>query len=179
MSGCAGRAYGRPKGWIAALSVQACTPLLRRKVRAIHSISTYVQEILRRDFLDERDPTKANDVIHDVISSVPQEHYASREGQADLARLNELPSEPFLLFVGALRRVKGVEQLLAAYDSLKNPPPLVLIGTLEVDSPPLSPRPSPQAFGYSRTSITRPSWQHGTAASLPSYPRCCRSRSEP
>jgi glycosyltransferase involved in cell wall biosynthesis len=50
-------------------------------------------------------------------------------------RLEELPETPFLLFVGALRRVKGVEQLLAAYERLSDPPPLVLIGTLEPDSP--------------------------------------------
>src|SRR5581483_9169321 len=51
------------------------------------------------------------------------------------ARLDELPSEPFLLFVGALRRVKGVYELLEAYEQLSDPPPLVLLGTYEDDSP--------------------------------------------
>jgi glycosyltransferase involved in cell wall biosynthesis len=37
--------------------------------------------------------------------------------------------------VGALRRVKGIVELLAAYESLIDPPPLVLIGTLERDTP--------------------------------------------
>ncbi len=40
-----------------------------------------------------------------------------------------------MLFVGALRLVKGVRELLAAYETLDNPPPLVLIGTIERDSP--------------------------------------------
>ena len=135
---CAAQEYGRPKGWIAATSVASFKPLLRRKVRAIHSISTYVQDVMRRDFMDDRASDGVDQVIHDVISSVPQEHYASDEGRADLARLDrELPSEPFILFVGALRLVKGVEQLLTAYRTLENPPPLVLIGTFERDTPPL------------------------------------------
>ena len=40
-----------------------------------------------------------------------------------------------MLFVGAFRRVKGVPELLAAYQSLVDPPPLVMIGTMEPDSP--------------------------------------------
>jgi glycosyltransferase involved in cell wall biosynthesis len=134
--GCAGRHYGRPKGWIAALGVLGSRPLLRRKVRAIHSISGYVQTILRRDFLDDRSSKTAGHIIHDVISNMPQEN--SREapvGKVDVTRLGELPKEPFMLFVGALRRVKGVEELLAAYERLEHPPPLVLIGTIEPDSP--------------------------------------------
>jgi glycosyltransferase involved in cell wall biosynthesis len=49
--------------------------------------------------------------------------------------LAQLPARPFLLFVGALREVKGLKPLLAAYAQLRTPPPLVLIGTLEPDTP--------------------------------------------
>ena len=49
--------------------------------------------------------------------------------------LEQLPDEPYILFVGALRRVKGVQQLLDAYEQLEDAPPLVLIGTWESDSP--------------------------------------------
>jgi glycosyltransferase involved in cell wall biosynthesis len=137
---CAGREYGLIKGWIAALSVRSNARLLRRKVRAIHSISTYVQAIIRRDFLDDRIRTGATGhVIHDVIGAVPAEHLGSGSDASYSARLQELPAEPFLLFVGGLRRVKGVEQLVAAYERLSDPPPLVLIGTLERDSPPRFP----------------------------------------
>ena len=74
---CAGRHYGRPKGWIAALGVATGRPLLTRKIAGVHSISTYVQEMVRRDFLDERmskdENTSRNSgqVIHDVIGSMP------------------------------------------------------------------------------------------------------------
>jgi glycosyltransferase involved in cell wall biosynthesis len=135
---CAGRHYGRPKGWIAALGVRSSAALLRHKVGAIHSISNYVRQITRRDFLDDRGSTKSGYVIHDVIGSVPVEH-GEAENAAASARLAELPTEPFILFIGALRVVKGVRELLAAYESLENPPPLVLIGTIEPDTPAIPP----------------------------------------
>lgn len=131
---CAGRNYGRPKGWIAALGVRSGARLLRHKVRAIHSISTYVREIIRRDFLDDRSSTTQGYVIHDVIGSVPAEPKGSDSRLAS-KRLDELPKEPFMLFIGALRAVKGVKELSAAYELLENPPPLVLIGTIEPDTP--------------------------------------------
>jgi glycosyltransferase involved in cell wall biosynthesis len=133
--GCAGRHYGRAKGWTAAAGVLGSRPLLRRKTSAIHSISTYVQEMVRRDFLDDRlhgGDGDRNSVIHDVVGNAPTTLGANG---AEPARLRELPDEPFMLFVGALRRVKGIEQLLAAYETLVSPPPLVLIGTIEPDTP--------------------------------------------
>jgi glycosyltransferase involved in cell wall biosynthesis len=42
--------------------------------------------------------------------------------------LAQLPTEDFLLFVGALGCFKGVDVLLRAYAGLTNAPPLVLIG---------------------------------------------------
>jgi glycosyltransferase involved in cell wall biosynthesis len=133
---CAGAEFGLVKGAVATIGVLGCAPLLRRKVRAIHSISTYVRRIVRRDFLDERDlgSRAMGTIIHDVIGSMPDDHNPEAEHSTS-EHIRRLPSEPFLLFVGALRRVKGVEQLLEAYERLKDPPPLVLVGTLERDSP--------------------------------------------
>jgi glycosyltransferase involved in cell wall biosynthesis len=132
---CAGRHYGRPKGWIAAIGVLGSRRLLRRRISAIHCVSTYVQEILRRDFVDDRDSTPSGHVIHDMISNLSPQPEDLR-GDPDLqGRLPDLPTEPFLLFIGALRRIKGVTELLDAYELLEAPPPLVLIGTIEADSP--------------------------------------------
>jgi glycosyltransferase involved in cell wall biosynthesis len=39
-----------------------------------------------------------------------------------------LPTQPFILFVGALADYKGLGVLLAAYQQLVSPPPLVLVG---------------------------------------------------
>ena len=60
---------------------------------------------------------------------------STTEGEPDGGLLARLPDEPFILFVGALRRVKGVETLLAAYRELDSPPALVLLGTPEQDTP--------------------------------------------
>ena len=130
--GCAGRNYGRPKGWIAALGVSLSSPLLRRKVSGVHSVSSYVRQIVQRDFLDEGSERTSGHVIHDVIGSVSD---PGPEAVAAVEEPGHLPSEPFILFVGAFRKIKGLPELLAAYQLLDPAPPLVLIGTIEPDSP--------------------------------------------
>lgn len=126
---CAGRHYGRPRGWIAALGVRGSAPLLRHKTTAVHSISSYLEKIVARDFLEDHGVTPMR-VIPDAVSLM-----TSPSAEGGETQLTRLPSEPFLLFIGALRRVKGVEELLAAYQRLDRPPPLVLLGTMEPDSP--------------------------------------------
>ena len=77
-------------------------------------------------------------VIHDAVAAAG----GSEPGEDDpavLGRLADLPDEPFVLFVGALRAIKGVGELLAAYERLDSPPPLVLIGTCEPDTPAIPP----------------------------------------
>jgi glycosyltransferase involved in cell wall biosynthesis len=114
--------------------------LLKRKVRGVHSISTYVQEIMHRDFF--RDPpdvqrTYAHAIAEAIIPSFREDEADQRYSDDPKIQsyMDRLPTEKFILFVGALRRIKGVNQLLAAYTRLTLPPPLVLIGTLEFDSP--------------------------------------------
>ena len=51
------------------------------------------------------------------------------------AYLSQLPTEGFLLFAGALSRLKGVDVLLRAYAGLTNAPPLGLIGYQTRDWP--------------------------------------------
>jgi glycosyltransferase involved in cell wall biosynthesis len=133
---CAANLYGAPKGWVAAVSLSLGRILLKRKVRGIHSISTYVQEISRRDFLSsQRDGSRA---ITEVIIPSFREDDAQRSYRTAAhvqQYVDQLPTEDYILYVGALRRVKGISQLLDAYQRLDSPPPLVLVGTLEVDSP--------------------------------------------
>ena len=128
------------RGGLLLLGVATGRPLLRRKLSGVHSVSTYVRQIIRRDFLDDRTlrgESKADNsghVIHDVIGSMPSV-VDSPGDTSEYPGLSDLPSEPFMLFIGALRRVKGVAELIAAYGLLKDPPLLVLIGTAEPDSP--------------------------------------------
>lgn len=55
-------------------------------------------------------------------------------------RVNLLPADGFLLYVGDLRRLKGVNVLLEAYSMLHDAPPLVLIGRRCEDTPRELPR---------------------------------------
>jgi glycosyltransferase involved in cell wall biosynthesis len=47
----------------------------------------------------------------------------------------QLPEDDYLLYVGDVRRAKGVHILLEAYTQLKQAPPLVLVGRLNLDLP--------------------------------------------
>jgi glycosyltransferase involved in cell wall biosynthesis len=125
--GCAGRHYGRVRGWTAAAGVLGSMPLLRGRMDAMHSVSHYVEDIMRRDFV----AGASDGTLFEVLPSFRVED----EPPSDRSILDQLPEEPFILFVGALRRVKGVDTLLSAYRGLDAPPPMVLLGTREADTP--------------------------------------------
>lgn len=130
---CAGSYYGRPKGWIAAAGVAMSKPLLERKMTALHSISTYVHDVTVPHFGGNRP-----DLLELTIPSFQAEPPPKPGEEApDVdAWLAKLPAEPFVLFVGAFRKVKGLETLFDAYRGLRGEkPPLVLMGTFERDSP--------------------------------------------
>ena len=131
---CAGDYYGAPKGWLAALGVYACKPLLRRKMTGLHSVSSYVQRVTARELALDGDERELFEVtIPSFQTGMPLEPISEESG---LSRwLDPLPSKPFILFVGAFRKVKGLETLFDAYRLLPDPPPLVLMGTYERDSP--------------------------------------------
>ena len=137
---CAGRHYGPSKGWVTTLSIFLGKRPLLRKIDGMHSISTYVQQMLHRDFWQTPEvPGKDGHgkIVEAIIPSFREDEDGSRPTETlDLNPwLAQLPAEPFILFVGAFRRVKGIYQLLDAYRQLHSPPPLVLIGTFEYDSP--------------------------------------------
>ncbi len=123
---CAMGFYGIPKGAVSVVGVLGGRRSLSRKMWSLHSVSTYVQALMDRCL------HPSDSAIRVVI---PDFRDDSREEHADKDILAQLPGEPFILFVGALRRIKGIEQLIAAYGKLDNPPPLVLIGTPAPDTP--------------------------------------------
>lgn len=76
-----------------------------------------------------------SDLAYEVVPNfIPDEVAQLAPGSADVSPAG-LPNEPFILYVGALTRHKGIDVLLAAYARLASPPPLVLIGTMMPDSP--------------------------------------------
>lgn len=122
---CSARTYGAAKGTAAVAGVLGSGPVLRRKVTAIHSVSHFVAGKMDR-FLRVPD---ARDVI------IPNFHEDVSGRPIDEEILAHLPTEPYILYVGAFRRIKGIEQLFEAYERLEEPPPLVLAGTRAPDTP--------------------------------------------
>jgi glycosyltransferase involved in cell wall biosynthesis len=121
---CSAEHYGRAKGWTVTGTNWVSALAESRLVDRYLAISSAVATGNR---LAERG--LAYDVIPN-FSAVPAPDEAGPP-----ALLDRLPGEPFLLFVGALGRHKGVDVLLEAYGRLDDPPPLVLIGARWPDMP--------------------------------------------
>jgi glycosyltransferase involved in cell wall biosynthesis len=129
--GCASGEYGRVGAAVAVTSVLGQRRRLARKTRGLHSCSHYVQDVLHRHLLE---PRATEGLLADVV--IPDYRTPEEPGQA----VDGLPDEPYVMYGGALRTVKGVDVLLRAYTQLTDPPPLVLIGTRSPDPlPPLPP----------------------------------------
>jgi glycosyltransferase involved in cell wall biosynthesis len=149
---CSTTFFGKPKGVVAFAGVRLGKWILRHKVRGVHNISTYMQQIAWRDLFGDSTGAlqdaqvrlgQGNRVVVDAI--VPSFRDAARDAaeanntaplDARAAEiLRQLPNEPFIFFVGALRKVKGLEPLLKAHSQLRNAPPLVLAGVPSTDTP--------------------------------------------
>jgi glycosyltransferase involved in cell wall biosynthesis len=127
---CAYNYYGPLKALGAVGGVLGGRALLRRKMRALHSVSTYVQRVMQRHLL----PRRATG-FYPVEAVIPSFHCQAPDADVDRHILAQLPAEPYILFVGVLRLCKGLEPLFEAYGQLVAPPPLVLIGTPAPDTP--------------------------------------------
>jgi len=120
---CAGDHYGRARGAVVTLGNFAFAAAERAVVDT---------------FLPVSEATAAGNALgpgapYEVIPNflLPPAPLGDRERSL----LSELPEEPFVLFVGDLRREKGIEVLLEAYGGLVESPPLVLIGKVWDESP--------------------------------------------
>jgi glycosyltransferase involved in cell wall biosynthesis len=122
---CAAHRYGAPKGAVAVGGVFASRPLLRRKATAVHAVSRFVGAKMDRYL---RVPG-----VRSVV--IPNFHEDTTGQPVDEEYLARLPGGPFILFVGGFRRIKGIYELFAAYERLRDPPPLVLVGTMMSDTP--------------------------------------------
>lgn len=136
---CAAQFYNPPKGIISALSILVGKPLLKHKVKGIHSISHFVEWIIERDLYSGQDRSLENRGGPVTERIIPSFLVHDENEPTDPSVLENLPSEPFILFVGALQKRKGIEVLINAYQRLKSAPPLVLIGYPSQDMPPKYP----------------------------------------
>ena len=137
--GCAGHHYGAPRALVAVVGVRTGRPLLRRAVQGIHSVSSFVASTVERDLL--RGDARWRPITDTIPDIVPLLDPTAREALTDADRelLDRLPREPFLLFVGALQRPKGLFVVLDAWrrgaGRPGGAPPLVCIGTRWVETP--------------------------------------------
>jgi len=122
--GCARARYGTPKGVAAVAGVYAAGPVLRRKATAVHAVSRFVGRVVDRFLHVPGAPAVVIPNFHEEDS-----------GDPDPQVMAQLPEEPFILFVGGFRKIKGIYELFEAYARLQNPPPLVMVGTMMSDSP--------------------------------------------
>jgi glycosyltransferase involved in cell wall biosynthesis len=134
--GCASQRYGPAKAAAAVGGVLGSRALLARKTKAAHSVSTFVESVVRRDLLSQGGSTACQSrsaIIPDIVNVRSLDDPGLRD--LDEQFLASLPAESFILFVGALQLHKGLLPLLAAYARLEAAPPLVLIGSVWPDSP--------------------------------------------
>lgn len=100
-----------------------------------------------------------------IPNFLPQDEHDVEETWSDY--LAQLPNEPFLLFVGDLRRFKGIDVLLQAYTEIHNAPPLVLIGRTCSDTPAVLP-PNVIALHDWPHGAVMAAWQRSLVGLLPS-----------
>lgn len=153
---CAGHRYGRGKGAAAVVGVFTAGPLLRHVVTELHAVSRFVARIIDR-FLH----------VPGVRATVIPNFHEDEPGvEPDTEAMARLPTEPFILFVGGFREIKGIYELFEAYESLEDPPPLVLVGTVMSDSPQRFPEGSTVITDVSNATVMA-MWERALFGVLP------------
>jgi glycosyltransferase involved in cell wall biosynthesis len=164
---CAAGFYGAPKGFAAVLSLSFSQPWLRRKVYGVHSVSGFVQSIIDRDFISHHRP-KMESHQGPIIEKVIPSFLVEKDTQApDPNFIKRLPNDPYILFVGGLQPRKGLDALLAAYQLLVAPPPLVLIGYATRDMPKSYPPGVKVLLDQTHANVMQ-AWEHSLFGVMPS-----------
>jgi glycosyltransferase involved in cell wall biosynthesis len=122
---CAGDFYGPIKGSVASLGRWVSSALERRVVDKFLAVSSAIA--VGNRLAQEALP-------FEVIPNFVADDVGVLRGRDD-PRLDALPDDGYLLYVGDLRAYKGVVVLLEAYATLRDAPPLVLIGRRCPDTP--------------------------------------------
>jgi glycosyltransferase involved in cell wall biosynthesis len=120
---CGGRHYGSAKGAGIVLGQFAFSRLEAARVDLFLPVSEASADgngVLRAGL--------AHEVIPNLVAP-------AGDARPHLDLLEQLPRQPFLLFVGDVRGDKGAHVLLDAYRGMRDPPPLVLIGKVWQDTP--------------------------------------------
>ncbi len=160
---CAAAHYGTPKGGVTTLGNFVQRALARRVVDKFIAVS---DSVARHTELAE------TGVAFEVIPNFVPDDVASHSVIGDPA-LAALPAGGYILFVGDLMRLKGVDVLLDSYARLERAPPLVLIGRRCADTPPELPD-NVHVFGIRPHAAIMEAWRGCLFGVLPSVgPEAC------
>ncbi|RBP07115.1 glycosyltransferase involved in cell wall biosynthesis [Roseiarcus fermentans] len=160
---CAADHYGAAKGSITLAANWMSGGLERRLVDRFLPVSAAVA--VGNRLVDGPTPWE-------VVPNFVRDDVASPGGAGD-ERLAGLPREPFILFVGDLRRFKGVAVLSRAYAGLEGAPPLVLIGRNCPDTPTQWPSNTHVFHDWPHDAVMH-AWSRSLAGVLPSIgPEAC------
>jgi glycosyltransferase involved in cell wall biosynthesis len=160
---CAARHYGTVKASATTLGNLATSFAARRMVERFIPVS---QAVARNSGLI------GSGTPYEVIPNfVPDD--VGVPGPEDHPRLEQLPADGFILFVGDMMRLKGIDVLLSAYAGLERAPPLILLGRRAPDTPAEFP-PNVYALGTWPHSSIMHAWRRSLFGVLPSVgPEAC------
>ncbi len=161
---CTSRHYGAAKGAMTLAANSISGALERRLLAGAVAVS---RAVASGNHLER--------MRHAVIPNFVSDELPPATAATD-ELLAGLPAEPFLLFVGALGRLKGLEVLLAAYRRMSDPPPLVIIGYPMPETPDLlrDLPPGVRLLGQWPSDAVRLAWERALAGVIPSIcPEAC------
>jgi glycosyltransferase involved in cell wall biosynthesis len=158
---CAAEHYGVAKGTVTAAANWLMTAL--SPVDKYLTVSAAVAELNQL----QKQPTP-----YEVVPNFIPDDLGAISDQND-EYLKQLPTEPFMLFVGDLRRQKGLHVVLEAYEKLTHRPPLVLIGRPCPDTPKLLPDGVRILTNWPHAAVMQ-AWQRAMLGLAPSiWPEPC------
>jgi glycosyltransferase involved in cell wall biosynthesis len=154
---CGARHYGRAKGAAVVTSNWGMRAVERAAVDMFVSVSQATAE--GNGLANAKLPQQ---VIPNFLPSTPKVAPESLDSYLSL-----LPAGEFMLFVGDLRPIKGLDVLLEAYSGLQDARPLVLIGKTWPDSPAHYP-PNTLVLNNWPNAAVLEAWRRSTIALVPS-----------
>jgi glycosyltransferase involved in cell wall biosynthesis len=162
---CATRHYGAAKATVTTLGNRMTRLAAHRLVDRFIPVS---RAVARYNGLAGDDP-RSRERCEVIPNFVPDD--IGTPGPEDPC-LAELPDD-FILFVGDMMRLKGIDVLLDAYAGLKNAPALVLIGRRTPDTPTTMP-PNVHVMGTWPHAAIMHAWRRSLFGVLPSTgPEAC------
>jgi glycosyltransferase involved in cell wall biosynthesis len=153
---CASAHYGAVKGPMIAAGNW---PVSRLEVRAADVVIAVSAATARGNGIRKDDPRCV--VIPNFLLD------QGEPSDDDSPLLDQLPPRPFVLFVGDLRRAKGIDVLFDAYRRLPEPPALVLIGDVGPETPADIPAGACVLSGWPNQAV-RAAWERCLFGVLPS-----------